>query len=444
MSAPQLDGLPLSPKQIQSVVESQRHRISIWTGAVRSGKTVASLVAFLVGISRAPSSGLIIASGRTLQTIERNLIEPLQDPALFGPVAAMVRHTRGSSTAIILGRTVHLIGAADVRAEEKLRGLTAYLILLDEATLLPEEYITQALARLSVPGARCLMTTNPAGPRHPLRTNYLQRAGELDLVWWQFSLDDNPALPADYVDAIKAEFTGLFYRRMVQGEWVLASGVVYDMFDEDHIIREMPPLRRVISCGIDWGSTNPTHAVLLAETDDRRLIFTREYRHDPIKSMRALTVAELSSELGDWLDPDRPQVVAVDPSAKALRTQLEHDKFRGVRSADNTVLEGIMLVGSLLSSRRLVIHESCKHLIDEMSLYEWDDRAAERGEDKPLKLNDHGQDSARYALMTSRWLWERKGTAVSTPSKRAAGAGRGTRTVPTRTASDPRRSARRR
>ncbi|MEU5427855.1 terminase family protein [Streptomyces olivoreticuli] len=136
-------------------------------GSVRSGKTIASLLAFLISIWQAPATGLILLCGRSLQTIERNILEPLQDPELFGPdVTAEVRHTRGATTANVLGRTVHLIGASDARAEGRLRGATACLAYVDEATLVPEGFWTQLLARLSVPGTRLLATTNPDGPRH--------------------------------------------------------------------------------------------------------------------------------------------------------------------------------------------------------------------------------------------------------------------------------------
>lgn len=219
-----LDALPLSRKQIVSIAESTQARISIWTGAVRSGKTIASLIAFLIAVAAAPPSGLIVIVGRTLQTIERNIIEPLQDRQLFGFIAAEVQHTRGSTTVTILGRTVHLIGASDARAEGRIRGLTAYLVLVDEATLIPEGFWNQVLARLSVPGARLLATTNPDSPAHWLRKKFLLRAGELSLASWHFTLDDNPSLAADYVAALKREYVGLWYRRFILGEWCQAEG----------------------------------------------------------------------------------------------------------------------------------------------------------------------------------------------------------------------------
>ena len=212
--------LPLSPKQVRSIVEGARHRIAVLSGAVRSGKTIASLIMFLIALAAAPSSGLVIIAGRTRETIERNILEPLQDPALFGPIANQVHHTRGSNIAVILGRTVHLIGAYDIRSETRLRGLTACLAYVDEATLVPSPFWQQLLNRLSVPGARLIATTNPDNPAHWLRKDFIQRAGELDLGHWHFVLDDNPSLTPEYVAAIKAENVGLWYRSNILGHWV--------------------------------------------------------------------------------------------------------------------------------------------------------------------------------------------------------------------------------
>ncbi|MFD0496818.1 terminase large subunit domain-containing protein [Streptomyces rhizosphaericus] len=203
MSAP----APLSTKQLDSIRQATA-RINLWHGSVRSGKTIASLLAFLLAVRRAPTSGLILIAGRSLQTIERNIVEPLQDPALFGAAADEVRHTRGATTASILGRTVHLIGASDARAEGRLRGLTASLAYVDEVTLLPEAFFVQLLARLSVPGARLLGTTNPDSPRHWLKVGYLDRQHELDLASWHFKLADNPSLSPAYVASLAAEYVG--------------------------------------------------------------------------------------------------------------------------------------------------------------------------------------------------------------------------------------------
>jgi hypothetical protein len=60
-----------------------------------------------------------------------------------------------------------------------------------------------------------------------------------------------------------------------------------------------------------------------------------------------------------------------------------------MKDADNAVQAGIMDVASALSSGKLLIHDSCKHLIGEIQTYSWDIKAALVGEDKPVKKDDH-------------------------------------------------------
>jgi len=438
-----LDGLPLSRKQVLSIVDARKARIAIWAGAVRSGKTVASLVAFLCAVADVVDSkmpGLIIVAGRTLQTIERNLLEPLQDPGLFGPLASQVQHTRGSSTADILGRTVHLIGASDVRSEGRLRGLTACLGYADEATLMPKAFWSQFLARLSVPGARLLATTNPDGPSHWLRKDFILREGELDLRHWHFTLDDNPSLTDKFIADIKAEASGLDYRRMVLGEWCMAEGAVFDMWDPDvHVVDIVPPISEWLSVGIDYGTRAPTAALLLGLSnrgggeggDKPCLYFVDEFRWDSSQTRRQLTDVELSAKLREWQQAVRfpgtrlhgPQAkyVVVDPSAASLKVQLFQDGWSTV-DADNSVIDGIRLVSSLLTKRQLKVSRKCQGWIDEITGYSWDDKAALLGEDRPIKTGDHSLDAGRYAVKTTQALWHSSiPLTLAAPQAQAAG-----------------------
>jgi len=57
-------------------------------------------------------------------------------------------------------------------------------------------------------------------------------------------------------------------------------------------------------------------------------------------------------------------------------------------------------VGSLFNTDRLFVHERCKRLRDEIAGYAWDTKAAERGEDVPIKRDDHAVDPLRYVLQS--------------------------------------------
>ncbi|MCO5999793.1 hypothetical protein [Actinoallomurus rhizosphaericola] len=63
---------------------------------------------------------------------------------IFGPFARYVEHTPGATSAMMLGGKVHAIGANDVKAESKIRGLTAAGFYVDELTLLPGRFLEPA------------------------------------------------------------------------------------------------------------------------------------------------------------------------------------------------------------------------------------------------------------------------------------------------------------
>lgn len=417
-----LDALPLSRKQILSVAQANA-RINCWTGAIRSGKTVASLLRWLIYVAQAPPGELVVIA-KTSTTAARNVFAPLQDPALFGDLAAHTQYTPGAPSATILGRRVWVIGANDARSEGRLRGLTCAGSLVDEATLVPHAFFTQLLGRMSVPGSKMFLTSNPDNPAHWLRKDFLLREHELDLAQWHFTLDDNPSLTDEYKDAIKSEFTGLWYRRFVLGEWTAASGAIFDMFDEQrHVVDILPPIQRWVGVGIDYGSVAPFAALLLGLGVDGTLYLVAEWRWDSSQKHRQLSDVEYSARVREWITTVRipgsqlhgpvPQYWVVDPSAASFRVQLHQDGVPPV-PADNAVEDGIRLVSSLLAIERLKVHRSCEGWLAEVGGYCWDDAAALRGEDKPVKVDDHSLDASRYILKTTRAVW-RSAVPLITP-----------------------------
>lgn len=396
----------LSDLQERSIAHAEA-RINLWTGSIRSGKTIASLLRWLAYVATAPRGGALVVTGKTFDTVSRNVFGPLQDPGITGQLSQLVKYTRGASTGTILGRQIEVITANDVKAEGRLRGLTCAGAYADEVSLLPEVYWDQLLGRMSVKGAKVFGTSNPDNPAHWLRQRFILRRTELNLRHWHFTLDDNPALGQEYIDAIKAEFTGLWYRRFVLGEWVAAEGAVFDMWDEErHVVDELPHIVQWIAVGCDYGSTNPFHAVSIGLGADGRLYATSEYRYDSKAHHRSMTDVEYSEALRGWMSDRnlRPEYLIVDPSAKSFRTQLDRDGLT-VMKGNNDVLDGIRTVASLLHLGALKIHSSCEWLITEIPGYSWDDDKALKGEDAPIKVADHGVDALRYALHTTRTVW---------------------------------------
>ncbi|MDN6511497.1 MAG: PBSX family phage terminase large subunit [Corynebacterium sp.] len=394
----------LSPAQSASIRDSTAS-VNGWEGAIRSGKTIASLIRWAQYARTAPHGHLAIL-GWTLTTIQRNVLDPMVN---LHP--GIVRHTRGSNVAWIMGREVQLIGFSDKRSEAVIRGLTLSGAYVDEATLMPEGTWMQLLGRLSVEDAKLFFTTNPDAKTHWMHKNYLARLRKLtDWRIFHFTMHDNPGLAPEYIAAKTREFTGLWYRRFILGEWVSAEGAIFDMYDEDeHAVHpdDVPPLVRMFSVGMDYGTTNATSGVALGLGTDGILYAVDEWRYDSTENQIRLTDGQLSARARDFVQglPMQPEWIAIDPAAASFRVQLQMDGVRNTMNAENDVLYGIRTVASLMATGRLKISKACTGLLDEVPSYTWDPKATAAGEDKPLKVGDHSIDALRYAVATTETLW---------------------------------------
>jgi PBSX family phage terminase large subunit len=390
----------LSEKQLD-YFDNSTGRINIADGAVRSGKTYASLLR-LVHYSVTGPPGPIIIVGKTERTVRRNVIRELQE--MPSPIRDNVRYVQGTGTLWIGNRQCYIAGANDERAEEKIRGFTAAGAYCNEVSLFPEGVFNQVLARCSVPGAKIFGDTNPDSPYHWLHTDYLARPDLLEagrLKRWRFTLNDNPALDPDYKADLTALYSAspLWLRRMINGEWVMAEGAIYDMFNHAlHVVDELPQHFERYAVGVDYGTATVSTFLLLGLYQNTWYVVKEYYYDAQIRGMQK-TDAEFSADYLAWIEDIDPLSVDVDPSAASFKLQLRRDGVRRVYDADNEVLEGIRKVANALHSGRLKIHSGCTNLISQMSTYAWDEKAQEKGEDKPLKLNDHGPDALRYASM---------------------------------------------
>lgn len=413
-------------------------RVNLWEGAVRSGKTVASIVAWIKFIREAPAGNLLMV-GKTERTLKRNIINEMVK--ILG--RKRCRYVAGAGELWVCGRLIEVVGANDERAEEKIRGMTLIGAYCDEATLYPESFWSMLMSRLSEFGARCFATTNPGTPTHWLKA-FVDRAalrltrdgsvwdhtdelpdedadtdlsddenGVLDMAVFSFKLEDNTSLPKRYVANLKREYSGLWYRRFIGGEWIAADGAVYPMWDPDRYVLDDFPKGveiRPIAMGVDWGATHPTAGIHLGLGSDGVL-----YAYDEWAPRMNLEHGGVTnSELKDSFQRHRvdlvergipvPDFTFADPSAKSFRVELARAGVRGVRTAHNDVTNGLMVVGSLFQ-RDLLRIVRCPKLCAEIGGYVWDPEATKRGKDEVVKEKDDFCDALRYAIYSSRSIW---------------------------------------
>ena len=302
----------------------------------------------------------------------------------------------------LYGRDVWFVGAPDVSAVSTIQGSTLALAYVDEATNLPEPFWKMLESRLRVPGAKLLATCNPESPGHWLKRDYLDKP-ELDLAHWHFCLDDNPILDATYKQQLKASYSGMWYTRYVMGEWCLASGAIFDMWDNMNIFDKDYPAPIEYCAALDYGTINPTccHIAAISPNQWPQIRIEKEYYFDSVKHGRSKTDSELARDIKEFIGYTNISSLYVDPAAASLKLELRNIGLPVV-DANNDVLFGIKLMSQYIGGRNLLIRKTCKNLIEQIQGYAWDSKAADRGEDKPIKKNDHAVDSCRY-LIASRF-----------------------------------------
>lgn len=369
-------------------------RINLLEGSVSSGKTWISLVLWAFWIKVSPKDKLYLMCAKSLTTLKRNCLILLQELVGERNFTFSVPAKEG----YLFGRRVLFEGANDARAESKIRGMTLQGAYCDELTQFPEDFFAMLLSRLRLPGAKLIATTNPDNPAHWLKTDYIDRADELDFLDVKFTIDDNTTLDPEYVRNIKLEYTGVFYERFILGLWVAAEGLVYPMFDrEKNTFKEQSLSNRLPKyISIDYGTMNP-FAMGLWTLGNGEAEMVKEYYYDGRERKHQKTDEEYYQDLERFADGHTIDRVIVDPSAASfIECIRRHGKFNVIK-ANNSVLDGIRLTGTLLQAGKLRFHESCENTFKEFGAYVWDD---EVGEDAVIKENDHAMDMIRYFCAT--------------------------------------------
>ena len=364
---------------------NQLKRINLLEGSVSSGKTWISLVLWAFWVKTMPIDKQYMMCAKSLTTLKRNCLVLLQELIGESNFTFSISAKEGE----LFGRKILLEGANDARSESKIRGLTLQGAYCDELTQLPQDFFAMLLSRLRLPQAKLIATTNPDSPSHWLKTNYIDRQEQLDFLDMRFLIDDNTTLPADYVENLKLEYTGVFYERFINGFWVLAEGLIYPMY-RDALCKAPKRYAGKYILSIDYGTQNAFAGVLWGLYSGIWIAVDCYYysgRERGIQKTDSEYGHDLDSFLEKNLPPDYPKIkTIVDPSAASFIALLRKGRYYKVISADNAVLDGIRETATAMQLGKIKICENLTPIIKEFEGYVWDDSEAE---DRPVKVNDH-------------------------------------------------------
>jgi PBSX family phage terminase large subunit len=249
---------------------------------------------------------------------------------------------------------------------------------------------------------------NPSHPNHKLK-KWIDKAenGDPNYYSLHFTLDDNPYVDAAYKQRIRDSLSGLFYKRNYLGHWCLAEGAIFDFFNKKIHVTDRPPNAEYYIAAIDYGSVNPFACLLIGVNTGRftqtgrKWWVDKEYYWNPKAMQRQKVNSEFADDVYNFLEPYAVKHIYIDPSAEAFQLELRR---RGLNAehANNDVENGIQMMTSEMAKGNLVICAECVNTIREIETYVWDNKAAERGYDEPIKKDDHAVDALRYAIATHK------------------------------------------
>ena len=375
-------------------------------GAIRSGKTVSMSLSYTMWSMANYDGQNFIMAGKTISSFKRNVLQNLK-LMLTSRGYHWIYHISGDFPNMLEvsrnGRTnyFYIFGGKDEGSQDLVQGITAAGAFFDEVALMPESFVNQATGRCSVDGSKYWFNCNPDGPYHWFKTEWIDKREEKHLLYLHFTMDDNLSLSEKIKARYRSMYTGVFYRRYILGLWAMAEGIIYDMFDTaKHVISSLADLTNTnyyVSC--DYGTQNATVFLLWCKERSGRWVCCREYYYSGRDEERQKTDTEYADDLERWLDGIKPVKIVIDPSAASFIAELKKRGY-AIKKAKNDVLDGIRFVASLLNQGKIAISDQCPNTIKEFGSYIWDQKASERGEDKPVKQHDHAMDALRYFCYT--------------------------------------------
>lgn len=405
------------------VVRASENNYMVADGSIRSGKTIACIIGFLIWSQEMFEGESFILAGKTMGALKKNVIRPmLQILEAWGWPYTYIRS--GTDARIEIGNNAYyLYGANTEAAQDALQGLTAAGAYLDEAALFPKSFVDQAVARCSVDGWKIWMNCNPAGPHHFIPEEYLkpEEMKRKKVYHLHFTMDDNLSISAKR----KAEYKNawphgsVFYKRFILGRWVAADGLIYQQFADhvqDYLIDwkwleerdEDGSLLHEIQyavIGVDFGGTKSAHSftltgftngfkqvVVLDEYYCRKRINTRQLEKDFIDFVRR---ARAKYKVYEAYCDNAEQTLMAGLEAACVQEHVVIDIKNAIKGPIN---DRIAFYNSLIAQHRWKVMKHCTHIISAFEEAVYDDK--KKNMDVRLddgEMNVDSLDSTEYS-----------------------------------------------
>lgn len=293
---------------------------------------------------------------------------------------------------------------------QRLEGIKANWIWVDEAFQVSEQIFLEALARVSdtqgfiwCTGSLGTQYTNPKA--HWIYKHFKEKP-LADSECFEWSTADNTYYPREELERLKDTLDPRTYRQMFEIDWsVPGTALVYDEFDDGNIIRGYvynPKLPTYVS--IDWGWSHPMAALFIQydRANDKVYVFDEIVKSKMKLETLYNQIMSKPYHITEWIC----DIAGSQEREQTGISNIEFFKTKGIKFRFRTanILPTIAIVRSYIRnskgiSRLFVDENRCPKLIDNLRNYSYPQKGGVITNENPIKDQDDCVDSLRYYMM---------------------------------------------
>ena len=293
---------------------------------------------------------------------------------------------------------------------QRLEGIKANWIWVDEAFQVSEQLFLEALARVSdtqgfiwCTGSLGTQYTNPKA--HWIYKHFKEKP-LADSECFEWSTADNTYYPIEELERLKDTLDPRTYRQMFEIDWsVPGTALVYDEFDDGNIIRGYvynPKLPTYVS--IDWGWSHPMAALFIQydRANDKIYVFDEIVKSKMKLDTLYNQIMSKPYHITEWIC----DIAGSQEREQTGISNIEFFKTKGIKFRFRTanILPTIAIVRSYIRnskgiSRLFVDENRCPKLIDNLRNYSYPQKGGVITNENPIKDQDDCVDSLRYYMM---------------------------------------------
>jgi phage terminase large subunit len=386
-----IDIEPVPPQiALVNAIQNPDYRFIVAVLSRRTGKT---LISNIIGhlITLVPGKNiLIMAPNYSLSSISWEL-----QRQLLNTFDIELERSNAKDKVIELknGSTIRMgsVGQAD-----SVVGRSYDLIIFDECALNNDgmdAFNIQLRPTLDKPGSKAIFISTPRG-KNWFHEFYKRGFDENFLTWASIrsTYKDNPRASDEDISDARASMSTAEFAQEYEADFIALEGQVYNLNKENIIEVDRSKLMIYDTvAGLDLGFRDPTAMVTLV-TDGYNFYVVDEFLENEN------TTAGYAERIQAQIREHDIDFVYIDSAAQQTKFDLAMDYDISTVNAKKSVLDGIGYVASIIDHDRLFIDKNCKHTIDMLDNYRWDDKEGLLRERPLHNRYSHMADALRYAL----------------------------------------------